>query len=50
MVATKALGMGIDKNNIRYVIRNGVPESRVSWAQDRESEEMDVHQQQQPKI
>ena len=34
MVATKAFGMGIDKNNIRHVIRNGVPESIVSWAQE----------------
>lgn len=34
MVATKAFGMGVDKNNIRYVIRNGVPESIVSWAQE----------------
>ena len=34
MVATKAFGMGIDKANIRHVIRNGVPESVVSWAQE----------------
>ena len=26
MIATKAFGMGVDKNNIRHVIRNGVPE------------------------
>ena len=34
MVATKAFGMGIDKDNIRHVIRNGVPESLISWAQE----------------
>lgn len=34
MVATKAFGMGIDKSNIRHIIRNGVPESIVSWAQE----------------
>ena len=34
MVATKAFGMGVDKSNIRHVIRNGVPESIVSWAQE----------------
>ena len=26
--------MGIDKANIRHVIRNGVPESILSWAQE----------------
>ena len=26
--------MGIDKADIRYVIRNGVPESMASWAQE----------------
>lgn len=31
MVATKAFGMGVDKNNIRHV---SVPESIVSWAQE----------------
>ena len=34
MVATKAFGMGIDKSIIRHVIRNRVPESVVSWAQE----------------
>ena len=34
IVATKAFGMGIDKANIRHVIRNGVPESMLSWAQE----------------
>ena len=34
MVATKAFGMGIDKSNIRHVIRNGVPESVISWTQE----------------
>ena len=33
-VATKAFGMGIDKSDIRHVIRNGVPESVISWAQE----------------
>ena len=27
MVATKAFGLGINKPNVRHVIRNGVPES-----------------------
>ena len=34
IVATKAFGMGIDKPNIRYVIRNGVPESILSLTQE----------------
>ena len=34
IVATKAFGMGIDKSNIRNVIRNGVPESVLAWAQE----------------
>ena len=34
IVATKAFGMGIDKADIRHVIRNGVPESMLSWAQE----------------
>ena len=33
IVATKAFGMGIDKADIRHIIRNGVPESMTSWAQ-----------------
>ena len=34
IVATKAFGMGIDKHDIRHVIRNGVPESILSWAEE----------------
>ena len=34
IVATKAFGLGINKSNIRHVIRNGVPESMLSWAQE----------------
>lgn len=31
MVTTKAFGLGIDKPNIRHVIRNGVPENISAW-------------------
>ena len=34
VVATKAFGMGIDMSDIRHVIRNGVPENILSWAQE----------------
>ena len=34
IVATKALGMGIDKPDIRNVIRNGVPENMLAWVQE----------------
>jgi len=33
VVATAAFGMGIDKADIRHVVRYGVPESLTSWAQ-----------------
>ena len=34
IVATKAFGMGINKPDIRHVIRNGVPENILSWVQE----------------
>ena len=34
MVATKAFGLGIDKPNIRHVIRNGVAENISAWVQE----------------
>ena len=34
MVATKIFGMGINKHDIRHIIRNGVPESIVAWTQE----------------
>ena len=34
MVATKAFGLGIDKPNIRHVIRNGVPENISALVQE----------------
>lgn len=34
IVATKAFGIGIDKTDIRNLIRNGVPESMISWTQE----------------
>ena len=34
IVATKAFGMGIDRANVRHIVRNGVPESISSWAQE----------------
>lgn len=34
IVATKAFGLGIDKPNIRHVIRNGVPENISAWIQE----------------
>ena len=33
IVATSAFGMGINKPDIRHVIRFGVPENLCSWAQ-----------------
>ena len=34
MVATSAFGMGINKSDIRHIIRYGVPENICSWAQE----------------
>jgi len=34
IVATMTLGIGIDKPDIRHVVRSGVPESILSWAQE----------------
>ena len=34
IVATSAFGMGIDKEDIRHIVRYGVPESLTSWAQE----------------
>ena len=34
MVATSAFGMGINKPDIRHIIRYGVPENICSWAQE----------------
>ena len=34
IVATKAFGMGIDRADVRHIVRNGVPESISSWAQE----------------
>ena len=34
IVATAAFGMGIDKADIRHIVRYGVPESLTSWAQE----------------
>ena len=34
IVATKALGMGINKPGIRHIMRHGVPESLSSWLQE----------------
>ena len=34
IVATSAFGMGINKEDIRHIVRYGVPESLTSWAQE----------------
>ena len=34
MVATKAFGMGINNENVRHVIRNGVPPNINTWVQE----------------
>ena len=34
MVATTAFGMGINKPDIRHIVRYGVPESLCTWAQE----------------
>ena len=34
MVATSAFGMGINKPDIRHIVRYGVPKNMRSWAQE----------------
>ena len=34
IVATRAFGLGINKSNVRFIIRNGVPPSISAWAQE----------------
>ena len=34
IVATRAFGLGINKSNVRFVIRNGLPPSISAWAQE----------------
>lgn len=34
IVATRAFGLGINKDNVRFVIRNGLPPSISAWAQE----------------
>ena len=34
IVATRAFGLGINKSNVRFVIRNGLPPSLSAWAQE----------------
>ena len=34
MVATSAFGMGINKPDIRHIVRYGVPENMCSWTQE----------------
>ena len=34
IVATSAFGLGINKSNVCFVIRNGLPPSVCSWAQE----------------
>ena len=35
IVATKAFGMGINKPDIRHIVRNGVPENVLSWEEQK---------------
>ena len=34
MVATSVFGMGIDKSDIKHIVRLGVPENMCSWTQE----------------
>ena len=42
IVATRAFGLGINKPNVRYVIRNGLPPSLSAWAHCKSLAELDV--------
>ena len=34
IVATRAFGLGINKPDVRFVVRNGLPPSIAAWAQE----------------
>ena len=48
IVATRAFGLGINKENVRFVFRNGLPPSISAWAQElgragRDGEKAEAH-------